>query len=167
MKVAKYALQDRQTLPDFNDWGNIFTLGFSAVIISIAYPLLSMPFFLLSGLLESLEVILLIFGFIGLFGSIYLLPVALCNYLRTSDLTEAFNSDVVLAVGGEFEYLKTWFIALAIAMVGYSIGGALTFLLVGVFINFYVGICLYYLFGRSCSEIFKIYRGNFKNRPNL
>lgn len=152
--ISRFALDDRRTLPKFERWGDLLSDGLEATIIILAYPTLSTPIFLMSGFVNSFETVLLLLGFIALLVSIYLLPLALCNYIRLSNLMRAFDTKDILTLGAEQAYFKCWLIAIGIAIVGYTVGGSLSFLLIGVFVNFYTGICLCYLFGRICSKIF-------------
>jgi hypothetical protein len=81
--------------------------------------------------------------------AVYVLPAAMANFAIEGRLGAAFDVRTVLAGALTSDYAVAWLLALVVGIVGGLVGSALTAVLLGVFVIFYVQVVFYYLVGRG------------------
>jgi hypothetical protein len=79
----------------------------------------------------------------------YVLPAAMANFAIEGRLGAAFDLRTVLAGAFTSNYAVAWLSAVVVGIVGGLVGSALTAVVVGVFVLFYVQVVFYYLVGRG------------------
>jgi hypothetical protein len=99
------------------------------------------------GLLVFVALVALV-ALLGLVVS-YLLPAALANFAREDRLGAAFAFRTVLAGAFTRDYAVAWLLAMIVGLVGGLVGSALSVVVVGLFVLFYVQVVFYYLVGRG------------------
>jgi hypothetical protein len=102
---------------------------------------------LTAGIVVFLALLLVAVGAVLVVG--YVLPAALANFAIEGRMRAAFHLRTVLRGAFTREYAVAWLIAVVVGVVGGLVGSALTVVVVGVFVLFYVQVSLYYLVGRG------------------
>jgi hypothetical protein len=154
LRILEEGLRESRQVPDFDEWDTMFVRGLAGFGICIGYPLLSLPIFLVGDLLPGAAGAL--FQFLGLMAvvvGVYLIPAGLANYVRYNDFWAGFDTDFVLALAREGSYFQTWLVAALIGIVGGFLSNLLTVILVGFFLQFYVNVVIFYLFGQGIAGI--------------
>lgn len=136
-------------VPLFDDWWDMFLdgLGFAGVVI-------------LYGLVPTAVVAIgtqISPAVTGLGGVLavavyYLVPAGLANYAREGRFLAAFSPGPIGDIAIDSQYAVGWLLALAVLLVGGAIAAALSVVLVGVFVGFYVAVTAFYIYGRSAAE---------------
>lgn len=154
LRTLEEGLRESRRVPDFDEWDTMFVRGLAGMGICIGYPLLSLPFFLVGDLLPGAAGAL--FQFLGLMAvvvGVYLIPAGLANYARYKDFWAGFDTDFVFRLAREGSYFQTWLVAALVGIVGGFLSNLLTVILVGFFLQFYVNVIIFYLFGQGIAGI--------------
>lgn len=171
LKVMRGAMDNKPSMPKWEDWGNLFINGLIAAIIGLIYmiiPILilgaSAGSIIMAAISENPEMLftaiagafggLLIAGLLALiFG--FLLPMALSLYVKENSIGAAFRFKEVLSriksVFGDYLMVYIVVIALSFILVVLSRIPVLG-LLIMIFGNFYIGAVAYNMFGEVCTR---------------
>lgn len=147
-RVLKAAMTDAavKDVPEFDQWWDLLTTGLGFVAVAIVYGLV--PAIVVAIGTQTSAAVASLGGFLGLL-VYYLLPAGLANYARKGNFTAAFDvgalSDVVL----DGEYAFGWLLALVVLVVGGAIAAALSVVVVGIFVAFYVAVVAFRIYGRA------------------
>lgn len=142
---------DDGVVPAFDEWWDMFLdgLGFAGVVILYG---------LIPGALVAVgtQVTPAVAGLGGLLALAvyYLLPAGLANYAREDRFLAAFSPGPIGDIAFDSQYAVGWLLALAVLLVGGAIAAALSAILVGVFVGFYVAVTAFYIYGRSAAEAY-------------
>lgn len=172
--VAGYLLRvlrasmDGESVPVFDEWGDMLVEGLKAVAVIVAYTIVPSLILAVSGAAlfgaafgDGVGSALLALG--GLVGFLvggalllvlaYVLPVALSNLAATDSLSSAF------AVGGMREtlfsrdYAVAWLLALLVSVVAGVIAGTVSLVPLGFIValpvQFYATVVAFHLYGRG------------------
>jgi hypothetical protein len=151
------------TAPSFTDWGDLLVDGLRLLVVNVAMMLL---FVVPVGIVLATGAIVggvtgsrVVTGIVGLIGVLavvvlalalsYVLPAAIANFAIEDSLAAAFDARTVADGALTGDYAIAWLLAILIGVGGGLVGGALSVLLVGFPILFYVQVVTYYLFGRG------------------
>ncbi len=161
--------------PEFEDWGALAKDGLKALVVVLAYGIV--PFALIGATLglsmvgaasgsDAAAGILGGIGFVGflvtLVGMVllyYLVPAALTNVAVEGNVGAAFDFDTLSDVLLSVDYLLAWLLpfvvgllanvlTVALVMVTFGLGG-----LVVPFVQFYVQVSIFYMFGRAFGKV--------------
>jgi hypothetical protein len=154
--------------PRFRDWGRLFVDGLRYLAISLAYAL---PLLVLIGLFFgvvaaggavagdattaveiAVTVAAVLVGGLAvcyLLAFAYLRPLAIANFAREGRLRAAFDVGILRRACLSKPYAIAWFLAILVWLVGATLEGALSFVLVGFFVGFYAAVARQYLYGRG------------------
>lgn len=149
--------------PAFDDWGDLIVTGVIAVVVGIGYYLIpAILFVVLGGLgalagghlsLSGLTTAFVVAGLVGVVVT-YLFPAALTNYAREGRVGAAFAfgdlKSIVLSGG----YFAAWVLGFLVAVAGGIVVGVLSLVpvigtIVGLFVNFYIAVVAYRMFGTA------------------
>ncbi|MFB6157101.1 MAG: DUF4013 domain-containing protein [Haloferacaceae archaeon] len=149
--------------PSFTDWGELLVDGLRLFVLQFVVGVaVLVPF-------------AVVFGFAGFFGGVlgseavagavallgvlvvgvlalvagYLLPAAVANFAVEDSMAAAFDVGTLLDGALTSDYAMAWLLAIVVGLFGGLLGSALSVVLVGVFVLFYVQVVTYYLFGRG------------------
>lgn len=154
LRVMKEGLRESRRLPDFDEWGEMFFQGLTGIGIGIIYPLFSLPFFLVGNVLPGAAGALFQFlAMMAVVAGVYLVPAGLARYLHRRDFSAAFDSDFVFALAWNGSYFRTWLVVVLVGILGGFLSNLLTVILVGFFLQFYVNVVLFYIFGQGIADI--------------
>ena len=141
LECAKTAIKKKPNLPEWSDWGNLWTRGFLSFLISVIYflplALLSVLFVgplilkMMGGILSSnpetfIEDLGLtgsanyqLFAFLGLFAVLiaYILPMALMFFVEKWNFSDAFKIGDIFKKAFTSKYFVAWIILIVYAMV--------------------------------------------------
>jgi hypothetical protein len=162
VRVLRSAARGDDEAPSFTEWGELLVDGVKLLVITIAYTL---PIYaLMAGLIFAVpmgsgaggsRLGALLVGFVILLLALvvsYLIPATAANFAIEGSLVAAFDFGTVL--GGAFS--KSYAVGVVLAIVvGLTLGlvaGALSIVLVGIPLLFYVQVVTYYLFGRGFAD---------------
>jgi hypothetical protein len=156
---------DVRELPPLGDWGTLLVDGLKLTAINLVYSLVVVvP---LGLVVAGISVLAgstgqrgaLFAGVIGLaFGSVVLvfglvvafaLPAAAANFAIEGRLGAAFDVDTIRRGAFTPQYVSAWIYATLVAVVGGTIGTALSVAVVGVLLLFYAQVVAAFLFGRG------------------
>lgn len=170
VRVLRGAIEGDDAAPSFTDWGTLIVDGIKLFVVNVVYglviaiPLLVLTFvlglgsaavggpnagagpglFVGAAFLVGSLIVLLVALVVG-----YFVPAAMANFAVEDSLGAAFDVSTVWAAATTREYFVSWLAALVVGVVGGLIGSALSVVVVGVFVLFYVQVVTYYLFGRG------------------
>ncbi|MFB6080774.1 MAG: DUF4013 domain-containing protein [Haloferacaceae archaeon] len=162
LRVIRTAAAER-TAPSFTDWGDLLIDGLRLLVLEVVVGVV---------LLVPLSVVLGIAGFFGgvtgsravagvvvLLGLLvigvlvllvgYLLPAAVANFAIEDSLAAAVDLRTVADGAFTGDYATAWLLALLVGVVGSLVGTALSVVVVGIFLLFYVQVVASYLIGRG------------------
>jgi hypothetical protein len=167
VRILRAAVEGEETTPSFTDWGDLIVDGVKLFVVNLVYGLI---------LLIPLGIVVAITGvaasggnasravagIVGIVGFLvvaalglvvaYIVPAAAANFAVEGRLGAAFDLSTVFGAAFTGDYAMAWLLAVVVAIVGGLIGSALSFLVVGIFVLFYVQVSMYYLFGRGFAE---------------
>lgn len=152
VRILRYAAQDEQAPPTFGDWGDLIVDGIKVFLIVIAYILIIEIVLFIGFMMESVvgTVIALVSSLL-LLVAVYLLPVAMTNFALTGSIGDAFDISTITDAGFTSEYFIAFVLAIAVGVVFYIVSGfAMILLFAGVFVMFYGGIVINYIFAQGC-----------------
>lgn len=175
VRVLRATIRGEDHPPRFGDWGDLFKDGLYVIAIGLVYSLplviisvlLFVAFFGLAIVIGGAGSgaggdpfaaggsVLLLLGYFVYFGVVflysiamaYVAPISLATYADEGDFRAAFSVDRIKRVGFRSEYAVPWVVAVVGSMVVNNVAGILVFLLVGFFIQFYVQVVVFRLFG--------------------
>lgn len=162
LRVLETTIEGAENPPQFDDWGTLAVRGLVAFVITVLYYLIPALVFLVLGGLgavtgsgEATGAGLLVGGVLSFLlgvGITYIYPAALSNYARTGSVGKAFAVDDIKNVVTSSGYLGAWVIGFVIFLLGFFIVGILSLIpilgtLIGLFINFFVAMAAYRVFG--------------------
>ena len=168
LKVIKGAFEEKSTMPEWEDWGDLFIKGLIVLIISIVYMIIpiivmlasagGMMFAALSGdptaavgglgaaigglLLGS--ILILIFGFV--------LPMGVVMYAKEDSIGAAFRIKEVLSrIKSVFGDYITTYIVLIVLIFVLSFIGSIPIIgwLIAIFGYFYLFVTIWNMFGKT------------------
>ncbi len=176
VRVLDAAARRERTPPSFTQWGALFVDGLKVFVVNLVYGLVVLiPLALLLGGVfivvpgepmsaESgmtpppptgsgggLLVVVLLFALVVVFGLLiaYFLPAALANFAIEGNIGAAFALRTIASGAFTGDYAVAWLLAVVVGVVGGLVGSALSAVVVGFFLLFYVQVVLYYLVGRG------------------
>ena len=178
VRVLDHAARDERTPPSFTDWGSLFVDGLKLFVVNAVYgvvalvpltivfaslviivpsgptgiesgtpPEMAPPGQITGGVLVFLVLLLVAVALVLVVG--YLRPAALANFAIEGRLLAAFHVRTILQGAFTREYAVGWLLAVVVGVVGGLVGTALTAVVVGIFVLFYVQVSFYYLVGRG------------------
>jgi hypothetical protein len=162
LRVLETTIEGAEDPPQFDDWGTLAVRGLVAFAITVAYYLVPGLVFLvlggigaLTGNADAAGAGVLIGGVVSFLlgvGITFIYPAAISNYARTGSPGKAFAVGEIKAVVTSGGYLGAWVIGFVIFVFGFFLVGVLSFIpiigtLVGLFINFFIAMAAYRVFG--------------------
>lgn len=163
LRVIRAVTADEE-LPVFDDWGTMGIEGLKLAIIFFVYSLIPMVIFFLSGgLLFVTEGSIsgIIEGMFGMLVAVlvglvllYIVPVGVVRFAETGRMGGAFAFRSFWPTLTSTDYAVGWLLALGVIIVAGVITAIVDTLpligfIVAAFVNFYVGIVVWYLYGRA------------------
>lgn len=173
--LANAAREPEADPPEFEDWGDLFVEGLKGTAVAIVYGIV--PFLVVGiaggfgvaatatrsgaarGVFGGLGVIGVLVAFVVFVGLYYLLPAALTRLALEGRIGAAFEFGALKSVLLSPGYLVAWLLPFVIAFVVnaamfvfvlVTLGlGALVIIVLGPFIQFYLQLVVFYLFGRA------------------
>jgi hypothetical protein len=174
LRVLRSAAKREDSAPSFTDWGGLIVDGIKLFVVNVAYALVVVvPMILLSvvlgfgsalssaggepsaaaGLLTGALGVLFVLVVTALGLAVgYFVPAAYANFAVEENLGAAFDVSTIFAAATTSEYFVAWVLAVLIGIVGGLLGSALSIVVVGIFVLFYVQVVTYYLWGRGFAE---------------
>lgn len=174
VRVLRDAAKGETAAPSFTDWGSLIVDGVKLFVVNLVYSLVVV--------VPTLAVLALFvptsvrtdpggvpaqppdagFGLVALVGVLvvllfgllvaYFLPAAMANFAVEDSLGAAFDLSTIWTAATTGEYFVGWVLALVVGVVGGLVGAALSTIVVGIFVLFYVQVVTYYLWGRGFSK---------------
>lgn len=164
LRVLERTVEGVDEPPKFDEWGDLFKNGLLAFLVTVVYYLIPILAFAVLGGLGALTgsgdlaaagglLAVLVSGvlFVAL---TYVYPAAMTNFARTGSVGDAFAfgeiSDVVLSS----DYFVAWLLGFVIFVAGFMLVGVLSLIpvlgtIVGLFVNFYIQVAAYRVFGTA------------------
>lgn len=172
MAVLRATIEGDDDPPRFEDWPRLFEDGLIPIVVSLVYTVPVVVVLVGLGVLgaivvgivalvggsESLAVGGLLIGGVGvvvfsLVVSVYVtvmpyfVPISMAIYAHEGDLRTAFDLDRIAQVGFTKAFAIYWTVAFAIQFVASQFIGLLYFVVIGVFLQFYLGVVTFRLYG--------------------
>lgn len=175
VRVLAAAARDEREPPAFDDWGGLVADGLRGIVVAIIYSILPVGLLILAigfvgaglavgegsdaGLLGSLGALGVLTSLLVILVIYYLIPAAITNMALEGDIAAAFDVGTLRPVLLSLEYFVAWLLPVVIAF----ITGIVSFFVVvftlglGVlvlpFIQFYVQVSVFYMFGRAFGSV--------------
>lgn len=162
LRVLNRSVAGEDDPPIFDDWGDLGVKGLLAFVVTVAYYLVpAIAFVVLGGVgaltgsgdaaAAGLGLAVVVAGllFVAL---TYVYPAALTNFARTGSAGDAFAFGDISSVVLSGEYLAAWLVGFVIFVGGFFVIGVLSLIpllgtVAGVFLNFYIQVAAYRVFG--------------------
>lgn len=175
VRVLAASARGEEEPPAFDEWGNMFVEGLKASVVAVVYGVV--PFLLVAvavvfagvglssgndaaaGVLGGLGVVGLLFSVGAMFAIYYLVPAALTNMGLEGSLGAAFDVDTLSDVLLSTDYLVAWLLPFALALVVNLVTTVLVVVTFGLgalvvpFVQFYVQVSVFYMFGRAFGSV--------------
>lgn len=157
--------------PEFSDLGEMIVDGLKFTFVTLVYGIVPLILVVISFVIigsgqgtGSAGGILGGIGVLGLFLSLvaavvlsYIVPAALTNLAVVGSMEAAFDIDTIKEVALSGDYLVAWLIPFVLAILVNVVVGLLWLTLIGLvlvpFIQFYVQIVVFHLFGAAFGEV--------------
>jgi hypothetical protein len=164
LRVLERTIEGVEEPPTFDDWGTLAVRGLVAALVTLAYYAIPLLVFLvlggvglLTGSRGGAGAGLVVGGLLSVLLGVaitYVYPAALSNYARTGSASDAFAFGEIKAVVTSGGYLGAWVIGFVIFFGGFLVVGILSLIpilgtLVGLFVNFYIAMAAYRVFGTA------------------
>lgn len=164
LRVLEHTVDGDDEPPVFDDWGELGMNGLLAFVVTVLYYLVpTVAFFVLGGAsaltgsgdlaAAGVAIAVLVSGvlFVAL---TYVYPAAITNFARTGSIGDAFAFGDISAVVLSSDYLAAWVVGFIIFVGGFVVIGVLSIIpilgtIVGVFVNFYIQVAAYRVFGQA------------------
>lgn len=170
IRVLRDAASGESEAPSFTRWGELLVDGLKAVLISLAYSLVvvvpAVLFSVVIGVgagfggdtggvrlftgLASVLLFVLLFALSLLLA--YVLPAAMANFAVEGRLGAAFDFGTIRRAIFTGDYAIAWLVAVIVNVAGGVVGGALSILLVGIFVLFLAQVLAFYIWGRGFAQ---------------
>lgn len=153
--------------PAFDDWGAMIVDGLKATVVGISYGIL--PFLLVvvsvfviagggasgndtaAGVLGGIGILGILTSVVAMFIIYYLVPAALTNMALEDSIGAAFDFGTLKQALLSVDYLVAWLIPFVLAVVVNVVVFLLSVTVIGLvvvpFIQFYVQVAVFYMFG--------------------
>jgi hypothetical protein len=180
VRVAKASAEGSFDAPAFDEWGDLIVDGVKVFVVTIAYfiipTLLFIGAFVVIGIgsiavgggvedpgavtsgVSVVGAVLVLVTLLVYLVFVYIYPAGIVNMARRDDIGAAFDFSTVLGAAFTADYFIAGVLAILLALVVGVLTivlSALTFglfLLLGVFVQFYVQVAFFYLFGRGYAK---------------
>lgn len=161
VRVLRAAATDETEAPSFTDWGRLLTDGLKLFVVNLAYSLiLAIPYFALifaigfgsTGSTDGPGALVAVLGLVVFVLALvvgYFIPAAFTNFAIEGNFGAAFDFGTIKSGAFTSDYATAWVLAIVVGIVGGLVGMALSVLVVGIFVLFYVQVSFYYLVGRG------------------
>lgn len=166
------AARGEEEPPAFDNWGEMIVEGLKATVVTLVYGIV--PFVLVfvsvfviaGGGASGSEVGMGILGGIGLLGMLvsivamfllyYLIPAALTNMALEGSIEAAFDFGTIKQAVLSADYLIAWLIPFVLAILANVVTAVLAVTIIGLlavpFIQFYIQVAAFYMFGAAFGE---------------
>lgn len=165
VRVLRESGREERALPSFTEWGTLLVDGVKLIVINFVYSILifipygvfvtsiigmgavaggDVPSTLSTVALVSLLVLVLVSLLVA-----YVVPAAMANFALEDSLGAAFHLSTIRRGAFTREYAVGWLLAILVGVVGGLVGLALSLLVVGIFVLFYVQVAMWFLLGRG------------------
>ena len=172
VRVVDRTASGDDSLPEFDEWGELATTGLQAVVIGVAYGLV--PAILGGGVVAigigvgtdgtpaGLGVVGIVLG--GLLwmvltvGVAYLLPAAIGNFAQQRTLRAGFDIGTLKPIWLSRSYVVVWGTMVLVVVLGGLVATLLNIVpvlgsIAGVFVGFYVAVAAYSVLGREWESL--------------
>ncbi|WP_435116651.1 DUF4013 domain-containing protein [Halolamina sp. C58] len=170
------AARGEEEPPAFEDWGEMIVDGLKATAVSIVYGIV--PFVLMfasifiagsgsatgsetaTGVLGGIGVLGLLVSLLAMFLLYYLIPAALTNMALEGNFGAAFDFGTIKQAILSVDYLIAWLIPFLLAALVNVVVFVLAITIVGLvvvpFLQFYVQVAAFYMFGAAFGKVVDI-----------
>jgi len=179
VRAAKAGYEKTDEAPAFEEWGDLLVDGVKVLVVGIVYFLIPTIVLVAGFVVTGLGAVAsdpgappsAVASGIGLVGgllflvtvllylvALYVYPAAIVSLSREGEIAAAFDFSTVLSAAFSADYFVAGVLAILLSLVV----GVLTFvlafltlglfLLLGVFVQFYVQVAFFYLFGRGYAK---------------
>ncbi|MFC7177705.1 DUF4013 domain-containing protein [Halosegnis marinus] len=182
VRAAKAGADGTQEAPAFDDWGDLLVDGVKALVVGIVYFLIPTAVLVgalvvvgvgsfaaadpanpatVDAVASGIGVVgglLVLVAMVLYLVATYVFPAGLVSMARGDDIASAFDFGTVLSAAFSADYFVAGVLAILLSLVvgvATVILGVLTlglFFLLGVFVQFYVQVAFFYLFGRGYAK---------------
>lgn len=178
IRVLEDSARDIEEPPAFEDWGGLIADGLKGVLVGIVYGIV--PFVLLvsaiavtgagaaaadrsaGGIIASLGILGILVSVLVLIILYYLIPAALTNMALEDRVGAAFEFGTLKRPLLSLDYFIAWLLPFVIAFLLNIASFFLLFFTLGIgiivlpFIQFYVQVSIFYMFGRAFGSVVEI-----------
>lgn len=172
VRTLRAAIADEPEPPAFGDWEALFVDGLKAFVVGIVYFIIPIVVFAVS--VGGIAISAIMTGDVG-FGAIagamagfslsfvlaliawYIVPAAITNAVHEGRVGAGFDFGTLRPFLLSGTYATAWLVALGLMIVAGIVVGILNVIpplgfVLGAFIDFYVGVAVFYLYGRAYAE---------------
>lgn len=178
VRVVRATMRGDETVPAFDDWGELGADGLKAAVITLVYGLVPTVVAGLlvggsvatitaggnanSGGLAALGGVALFVGVLAMFVlgllAMYVVPAAIANFAETGELGAGFRFGELRPALTSGKYFTAWVSGFAVIVAGSILSGVLNVVpllgvVLGGFIGFYAAVAAYYLVGRAWGDL--------------
>jgi hypothetical protein len=179
------AARGEEEPPAFDDWVDMIVDGLKATVVAIVYGivpfvLVFVSIFVIAGggatgseagmsILGGIGIIGILVSFLAMFVLYYLIPAALTNMALEGSVEAAFDFGTIKQAVLSVDYLVAWLIPFVLAFLANIVTGILAITIVGLvavpFIQFYIQVAAFYMFGAAFGEVVGVDGGDDQTDP--
>ncbi|NGM69739.1 DUF4013 domain-containing protein [Natronolimnobius sp. AArcel1] len=171
VRVLETTVAGANEPPAFEDWGELFIKGISAILIGLVYSLVPAILYVIlvsvllgtGGALGGDGGVLAGLGFMSMLTFIplmmfisYIVPAALTNYARTGDISAAFDIGVIKSVAFSVDYLVAMLLPIVVGVVVWVAAFVLAVTIIGLLfvpvLYFYMYVAIFRMFGSAFAK---------------
>jgi len=184
LRAAEAGATGSEVAPPFDDWNELLVDGLRVLVVGVAYFLIPLAVFVGTTVAVGVSVFAVGQGGgppttamtgVGVVGGIlfllavilslvatYVFPAGLVALARDGDIAAAFDTSRVFGAAFSADYFVAGLLAIILSLVAGILTFVLTavtfglFALLGVFVQFYVQVAFFYLFGRGYGKALDI-----------
>ncbi len=172
VRTLRAAIDHEHSPPAFEEWGDLFVDGITAFVVGFVYLVIPAAVFGFS--VGGIVMSAVLTGDVG-FGTIagalagfslsfvlglvawYMLPAAIANAVHEGRIGAGFAFGTLRGVLLSGTYAVAWLMAFGLFIAGGVVTSMLSVIpplgfIAGAFVNFYVGVAAFYLYGRAFAE---------------
>ncbi len=152
-------------LPEWSDWGKLFSDGIIYFVISLAYMLIPALIFMVGmtvggrcALGWACGAFIIFIAAITWLGACFILPMAICHYVATDDIKSAFAWKVIQEKikGTIKDYGSAYLIAIGLFVAGYIVCFLLGLIIIGWILFPFLFFYLHLICARIFGEVYPV-----------
>ena len=166
ISLIKSAMKKKEeVLPEWSNWGKLFSDGIICFVISFVYTLIPMLIFAIGAVVSgggvfgwAFKAFVTFISAISLLGVYFILPMAICHYAATDDMKSAFAWKVIQEKikATSKDYGIAYLLTIGFFIAGYIVTFLLGMVIIGWILMPFLFFYLHLIFARMFGGIYPV-----------